>query len=432
MSKTVKRRELLKNAMIFGAGGLLSPAPRLYGAIEGGHSGRLLVQMQVEGGWDVSSYCDPKENIPGELEITSWSRDAETLQAGNIPFAPFANNEWFFNKYHKDMMVINGVDAQTNSHTVGIIHNWSGRNSVGYPTLSAMFAANNAPEQPLSYINFGGFSQTGGLIRFTRLDDVNSLRELLIPNQVFWQPDETWRRQSDIDRVASYRQRRIEQLKSEVATPRMRDNLDAYEAALTNRSSLSEFDRYIPTENELIQPFEIPQLTWSNLGRQIQLAVAAFDSGLASAADLYLGGFDTHQNHDAGHLQLFNHLNEMIDFFWTEAELRGLADRITMVIASDFSRTPWYNADNGKDHWPIGSVIVMEKNASWGDRVLGVTDGGQNAVKVNPQTLKEDQGGSIIYPKHVHKALRRYLGLEDTPQDQQFKFLATEDFNFFN
>ena len=79
------------------------------------------------------------------------------------------------------MLVINGVDTQTNSHTTGVLHSWSGRNAEGFPTLTSMFAANNAPEQPLSYLNFGGFSQTANLIRFSRFQNINDLQVLLEP-----------------------------------------------------------------------------------------------------------------------------------------------------------------------------------------------------------------------------------------------------------
>ena len=60
-----------------------------------------------------------KANTPGERVINHWAENNEIQQAGNIPFAPFANNAAFFEKYHDRMLVINGVDAQTNSHTVG-------------------------------------------------------------------------------------------------------------------------------------------------------------------------------------------------------------------------------------------------------------------------------------------------------------------------
>ena len=72
---------------------------------------------------DVTSFCDPKTNVSGELEINTWARNADVMQAGNIPYAPFATNGIFFEKYYQDILVINGVDAQTNSHAVGIVNN---------------------------------------------------------------------------------------------------------------------------------------------------------------------------------------------------------------------------------------------------------------------------------------------------------------------
>ena len=49
-----------------------------------------------------------------------------------------------------------------------------------------------------------------------------------------------------------------------------------------------------------------------------------------------------------------------------------------------------------------------------------------------PRTLRRDHGGgTIIYPKHVHKALRRYLGVERSAGVLRFPFNNTEDFAFF-
>jgi uncharacterized protein (DUF1501 family) len=208
--------------------------------------------------------------------------------------------------------------------------------------------------------------------------------------------------------------------------------MSAYQQALNSRSSLAELTNYLPSQSDIIEYQQVNSETDSDLQRQIQLTIAAFDSGLASASDLSAGGYDTHSNHDVLHEGLFTHLNESIDLLWTLAEDANIADRLTVVIGSEFSRTPYYNADNGKDHWPTGSVIVMEKSPSWGNRVIGSTDEGQNAHNINSSTLEQDDaGGTHIYPKHVHKALRRHLGLENTFVDQDFKFLGTEDFDFF-
>ena len=52
--------------------------------------------------------------------------------------------------------------------------------------------------------------------------------------------------------------------------------------------------------------------------------------------------------------------------------------------------------------------------------------------RINPTTLKrDDANGTIIYPQHVHKALRRYLGVKNSLGAQRFPFNNTEEFGFF-
>ena len=121
-----------------------------------------------------------------------------------------------------------------------------------------------------------------------------------------------------------------------------------------------------------------------------------------------------------------------MDYLWDYAEQHGVADRMVVVLGSDFGRTNFYNSQNGKDHWPIGSYVIMEKGQRWTNRVVGETDGLHFAQRINPRTLqRNDTNGTIIYPKHVHKALRRYLGIEDSLGAQRFPFNNTEDFAFF-
>ena len=426
----MKRREFLTKTALAGAFCLGLPTSRIYGA-QAGYMGRLLVTLQVEGGWDVTSFCDPKVNQLGEPIITNWSTSNTIQNAGNINYAPFANNAAFFNKYYQDMLVINGVDMQTNSHTTGVLHNWSGRNSTGFPSLTAMFSALNAPDQPLSYINFGGFSQTADLIRFSRLDDVNTLRQLLEPEIA--NPGTTFRSVEDMARIRDFRNQRLARLVADPSNlPRMQRNLEAYQFALSSKAALVDFKSFIPPNSEIYAIEDRGPAGNSNLRRQMQMTIAAFEAGIASASDLVDYGYDTHADHDNLHTALYTHLTDSLDLFWTLAEEKGIANRITMVIGSDFGRTPLYNSDNGKDHWPIGSVIVMEKAPSWGNQVFGLTDELHNAHNINPATLtRDDATGTIIYPKHVHKALRRYLGMENTAVDAAFQFNNTEDFDFF-
>ena len=434
----MQRRDFLKAGLFLGTATLHLRTPRLYAAPFEGYKGKLLVTLQCDGGWDVTSFCDPKTNQPGEKEITHWSKTKETRNIGNLIYAPYAKNQSFFEKHYKDMLVINGVDMQTNSHTTGVLHNWSGRNSEGFPTLTAMFAANNAPEQPLSYINFGGFAQTANLIRFNRFQNIGDLTDLLEPEYQCCPNDNDeerppLKRSQEIERIRDLRKQKTRRMLEQIdLLGRDKYNLQAFNDALSFKDNLKEFKSYLPKSEELEGNISVSTDTMSNLRDQIKLTAAAFQSGLTSAADLYIGGFDTHSTHDSLHEPLLAFATDAIQLFWQIAEEKGIADRVTLVIGSDFGRTPHYNGTNGKDHWPIGSIVIMEKNAPWANQIIGNTDEGHNAQKINPDTLKTDEkNGTIIYPKHVHKALRRYLGLENSFTEKDLEFSNTEDFNFF-
>ena len=392
------------------------------------YRGKLFVFVQADGGWDPTSFCDPKPNTPGEPVINHWAEREEIRQAGNIAYAPFAGNEAFFEKYHRRMLVINGVDAQTNSHTVGIVHNWSGRNSEGYPTMAALLAAHYAPDQVVSYLSFGGYAETAGVARFTRIHDADLLRTVATPRvgmgELFGDAD--WAT------LTAARASTDERL---LGAPQLLPGDERHRAFYRSAFAAEGLRAYadaLPPEHEIERREEGPPGFYSTLRRQAQLTVLAFRTGVAVSADLWLGGFDTHTNHDPDHEWLLNNLARSVDYLWDYAEEHGVADRMVVVIGSDFGRTNFYNSVAGKDHWPIGSYIVMEKNQPWTGRAVGETDGLHFAYRINPRTLRrDDRGGTIIFPKHVHKALRRYLGIESTDDAQRFPFNNTEDFAFF-
>ena len=423
----MRRRTLLKGLLAVAAA---APGFRLPLVNAAGHRGKLFVFVQADGGWDPTSFCDPKTNTRGEPVINHWAERGDIREAGRVAYAPFANNAAFFDKYYQRMLVINGVDAQTNSHTVGVVHNWSGRNSEGYPTLSALLAAHYAPALPVAYLSFGGFSVTSGLTRFTRIDNPSLLRHIAYPvadtfSDADWSAIESYR--------AATAQRRA-------ATPNLLPASERYLAfyrsafAPDGFEGLRAYADAIPPGDALEgQETAVNRRHYSTLRRQAQLTVLAFKTGVAVSADLFLGGFDTHTNHDPDHEWLLGNLTDSVDYLWEYAEAHGVADRLVVVIGSDFGRTNFYNSQSGKDHWPIGSYIIMEKNQRWTNRVVGETDELHFAYAIDPRNLRRnDQGGTIIYPKHVHKALRRYLGIERSAGALRFPFTNTEDFVFFS
>ena len=423
---------------------LLAPA---VGAVSGfhlplanaaGYDGKLFIFVQAKGGWDPTSFCDPKMNTPGEKVINHWAENGETRQAGNLFYADFANNTAFFEKYYDRMLVINGVDAQTNSHTAGVVHNWSGRVAEGYPSMTALLAAHHGPDLSLSYLSFGGYSEPAGLTTFTRMDNPDRVRNIATPNFSRGAGSARYLRLADWERFKTFRTANIARLAGAPhLLPRAARNRDLYAKALSTEATegLQAYASLIPQGDELeqLEGFQGPFNDSANrLRRQALLTILAFKAKVAVSADLLLQGFDTHFNHDVEHTELLGNLTDSVDFLWDFAETHEIADRLVVVMGSDFGRTNHYNVDEGKDHWPIGSFIVMEKNQTWTNQVVGETDALHFAHKVRPATLKrDDANGTIIYPKHVHKALRRYFGIEDTLGAQRFPWHNTEDFAFF-
>ncbi|HEY7772616.1 MAG TPA: DUF1501 domain-containing protein [Marinagarivorans sp.] len=425
MTRTISRRDLLASIKKIAATSALGAMPtgRLFAAPED-YSGRFFITVQAEGAWDTASFCDPKANVAGERIINSWAQSAEIQTAGNLSYAPVANNAAFFQKHYPKMLVINGVDSQTNSHTTGVLHNWSGRNSAGFPSLTALFAATHAPNLPLSYLNYGGYAETARLIRYTRLNDVRALLTVLTPNVLPWDRASTFQNPEMLETIKAHQQARLNRLRNNPQNiPRTQYTMDAYYSARENAAGLEDFAAVIPADNDLQD---------NRFLQQMQITALAFKAGVACSADVVLGGFDTHADHDAEQMPRLAELTAGLDYLWDYAEEQGIADRLTVLVASDFARTPWYNSSEGKDHWSVGSAIVMEKNAPWGNRVVQATDATQNALKVSPSTLALSDSGTVIYPKHIHNAMRQYLGISGGALDDAFPLNNAEQFGFFS
>ena len=94
----MKRRSVLKGLAALAA---TAPGLRLPLVHAADYGGKLFVFVQADGGWDPTSFCDPKANTPGERVINHWAERDEVRRAGNIPYAPFARNQAFFEKYHR-------------------------------------------------------------------------------------------------------------------------------------------------------------------------------------------------------------------------------------------------------------------------------------------------------------------------------------------
>ncbi|MEE9386179.1 MAG: DUF1501 domain-containing protein [Nannocystaceae bacterium] len=397
----MQRREFFKLAGLAGfsvipaAGASFGqPATRKY-------NGRFFVLVNAGGGWDPTLLCDPKgranemDNDPINMYLTD-----EILSAGNIRYAPVGGNQAFFDKYYQQLLVLNGVDMKTNGHDSGNRHCWSGSLNEGFPSFGAFIAANEGQTLPMSYLSFGGYDETAGVVARTRSGNVNALQRLAYPDRMNLEDEtSTFHSGKAAELILSTRSAREETLLTTQRLPRVRNSMSLLFAGRSGSNELRLLQEYLP-EN----------LSQSNLERQAQLALAAYRAGICVAVNINTGGFDTHGNHDAQHVPRLQTLLEGIDFLWEEAQRQNVADKLVVVMGSDFGRTPGYNDGQGKDHWSIGSYMLMGDGIV-GNRVIGATTAGQEPRTIHPGSLSLDDDGIRIDPSHVHAALRELAGV---------------------
>ena len=432
----MKRRNFLQ--LMVGAG-LTTSMPSLLNQAQAAttdiepYSGDFYVLIDAEGGWDVTSLCDPKQSS----SINNWALTDTTksISGSPIEYAPFAHNDRFFNKHFNDMLVVNGIDAQTNAHQAGRRHNWSGRLAEGYPSFAALVAAIKAPQLPLAYISNGSYNHTAELLTYTLMQDPGALNKLVHQDRFLdYDPAsddlaQYFHRKNTRELIAEQQALRLERLKAKQGlASRLEKSISQFSNAKNGQPLLDRLADNIPPT--LVDYFDSDG-EWNPLLRQAQIALAAYKSGLCVSCDLLSWGFDTHSNHDTDHATSIRRLQNGIEFLWAEAERQGIANKVKVLISSDFGRTPEYNDGSGKDHWPIGSAIFMQKNAAWGNRVVGKTNANHEALKINPTSLQQDDSGIIIQPKDIQQGMRVLAGIDQHPLSLKFP-LEAQTLDLFN
>jgi len=396
---------------------------------------QFFVLVDAGGGWDPTSLCDPKGNakrMDGRGPINRfYTDDIGTISNSAIQYAPFphqsllntnapglredmpiSNFSDFFNRHYNNMMIINGIDVETVSHSVGSRNTWSGSNKEGTPSFSALASANNAPDSLMSFLSYGGYDFTANLVPSTRVNNATMFQELAFPNRPnVYDNNRHYLKPNIYQKIEQAKQQRLQRKLDTTLLPQRRAALNRLLNTKTNglESIISEMEK-IKTI--------LPNQTFSKgLKGQAELAAASFAAGTSASVNLSISGLDTHSNHDRDHSYRLAELIDAVDHLWDMLALLNIADKTTVIIGSDFGRTPFYNDDHGKDHWNITSMILMGAGIP-GNRVIGATNEDFNALKLDPTTLaiasNQDNAKAIkLTPAHIHVALQQHFGIDN-------------------
>ncbi len=386
------------------------------------YTGVFYIFIHCGGGWDPTSLVDPKgANFEDEPDRMNNYLAADIETAGNIRYAPSPiegnPHNVFFQRHYQKLLVVNGIDMMTNGHDAGVRHTWSGRLSEGHPSTAAFIAGAMDPAAPMAFTAFGGFQETGGLVPRTRAGDINPLLRAAYPDRM--NPDDensTFHSLATTELIRGYQTQREEAMIANMGLPRIREAMRTLFTARSGSNELKLLQQYLPDP-----------LPDGAIASQAAVALAAYRAGIAISANLSIGGFDTHGNHDDSHFPRMQEVVEGLDYILTEAENLGLADKVFVAVGSDFGRTPGYNDGNGKDHWPITSMIFAGAGVK-GNRVLGLTDERHGGMGFDINSLQPLTGEDAprLHPGHINKTLRAHAGLRDHEFNAAF-FIEEEE-----
>jgi hypothetical protein len=368
------RRDLLKSGALLGASALLPSFGATRARAQAATAPRKLIMVLNSGGWDQTFALDPKPGLPlvdvpaGALrsfgDLTIWSDPTSR-----------PNVDTFFTRWADRTCVVNGVQVRSFVHSDCMKRMLTGSPSETTPDMGAIAAFELAPELPVPYLALGQFSRSGPLAAISgRAGTSNQLQALVDPAAAYFPADGTFvpdfglvTDQSEDSMVKRYLDATAQRQK---ATRGQRGynqkRIDDFIASLDRSDTLARFVREGTSLGE--RGYTV------DLTVQIPLAVQALRDGLSHTTMLQSGfSWDTHtvnDNQGGFHNSLFGSL----DVLMQELEDNALLDSTTVMVLSEMGRTPKLNGEQGKDHWPVTSCMLIGAGVRGGQTLGGTND----------------------------------------------------------
>lgn len=457
----MNRRDVLKLLSLAGLAAISPVGISGVSAAEPKYTGPYWIMLNAGGGWDPTMVCDPKG---GTLDANGDYTDESVNHFEQaIDMAPFkvAPTNWaedfggtvvelysaqkFVQEHKSRIVVINGVDTKTNNHEVGNRVTWSGKSEDGQPALAALIAAAGSKDKdlPLAFMSSGGYDNTAGVVALARSEaNLRVVQRVAYPNVINVEnignaddPPTQFFSNETASRIQAAQAERLKSMQARSSLPVFKTGMGSLLLARQGTGSLGALADELQNVKGVTVPTAFPdEFTgladnafggdFRGLLQQAQLALHAFHAGVAVAANLNIGGFDTHSDHDNSQSRQLMKLLKGFSYIWKLAAELGIDNNLYVVVGSDFGRTPFYNEGNGKDHWNVTSMIVAGPQIE-GNRVIGATDDTFKPMRVDPNDVNkvlpdDDKAGVRIEPHHIHRELRRLAGLEGTPLDNEW------------
>jgi uncharacterized protein (DUF1501 family) len=400
------------------------------------------------GGWDVLLSLDPRDPatftperisetriLPGYNLLSndaSFPTNVVRPQGSNIDFGPAMGR--MVDHFDK-MAVIRGINMSTVAHEVGFRYFLTGKEPIGSSargsTTATEIVGQLKPNLPVPNIAFNIETYNDrypGYANALRVSSANDLLLTLAPSAT--------RLDSEIEKeLVDLHGRRIT---CEADLYNSRGLVTQYRDARAQMQTVlsAQLDRYFRFEDSTSDSAEIraeksalrrlyglrPEGTndpRSSAAARAALVATALKRGVSQCVSINIsGGLDTHfgtqltqaQNQRAG----WNALADLVSDLKASDHPAGgkFIDHTTILIFSEFSRTPLINSSGGRDHHITNSCALLGKGIKH-NMVFGKSgDVGLSAGIIDHRTGLPSPNGFQILPDHVIATVLAAAGLD--------------------
>jgi uncharacterized protein (DUF1501 family) len=404
---TMTRRNVLQMGLSTAA--LLTMPPLRWVAKADPTNPHFLVMLFSDGGWDptqtldVHDPLDATDGIDVDVDpLISGLPVSQIATAGGITYVSNPTTrpavDAYFQNWAAKTCVVNGIGTRSTSHDQSRQLVLTGSLDPTRADFAVISAHKNGPDMPLPHLllsgqsfagQFAGLSgrlggQMGTAIAFNRLNDgglaVSALGEAYVEQ-------------------ALERERMLAEGGPATAVS---GKLAAYHDANGRADKLTRIAGSLSLN--------------TNTGGQLATSLGnAFRSGLTTSVTVNpFGGFDTHTDNTQQNQswdRVFSYVDALMAGLSSQPGLVSptLLEETTIVVCSEFGRTPELNGDQGKDHHPWTSMLIAGKNVKGGTTV-GLTDGNQEGVKVKLSTGMPDDTGIVLDVTNMVAGLVTLMG----------------------
>lgn len=313
----------------------------------------LLIVIFAYGGWDVTYLFDPK---PDSAEVDQ--PEGDWVSYGGLDLwrgDGMQSVARFFEDFGTSCGIVNGVAVGSLVHETCLQNVLGGLGTGPRAGLGVRVAEAAGSHKPLPYLTLGGSAQLSGFEAAAgQLGYSNQLAKLVVPEL---SPAER-------NAVDAYLRRAAD----EVATRRPLADFGVKQLS----DYLTSIDRAeaIATSAEKGGWLDDPALV--NDFQPWNKVPAALADGFSHAVFVQDDGYwDTHFG-NGEQVSLYNGLFRGLRRLMLELEERKLRERTTVLVVSEMGRSPLLNVNQGKDHWPFTSSLIIGEGVRNG--MVGTTD----------------------------------------------------------